>query len=138
VILVDTSVWVDHLRGGDQELAELLDLGLVLVHPFVVGELALGRFRQREIILEALLQLPRTVMATDGEVLAFISRQKLFGRGIGYVDVHLLAAVRLTTGSQLWTRDRHLLETARGLGLAFGRRRLNLRRRNRTDRSGLE
>jgi predicted nucleic acid-binding protein len=119
VILVDTSVWVDHLRDGDQELAELLDLGLVLVHPFVVGELALGRFRHREIILEALLQLPQTVVATDGEVLAFISRQKLFGRGIGYVDVHLLAAVRLTTGSKLWTRDRHLLETAHGLRLAF-------------------
>jgi predicted nucleic acid-binding protein len=119
VILVDTSVWVDHLRRRDQALAELLDLGLVLVHPFVIGELALGRFRQREIILEALLQLPRTVVATDGEVLAFISRQKLFGRGIGYVDVHLLVAVRLTTGSKLWTRDRRLLETAHGLRLAF-------------------
>ena len=119
MILVDTSVWVDHLRRGDQELAELLDLGLVLVHPFVVGELALGRFRQREIILEALLQLPRTGVATDAEVLAFISRQKLFGRGIGYVDVHLLAAVRLTTGSKLWTRDRRLLETAYGLSLAY-------------------
>lgn len=119
MILVDTSVWVDHLRDGDQELAELLDVGLVLVHPFVVGELALGRFRQRDIILEALLHLPRTVVATDGEVLAFISRQKLFGPGIGYVDVHLLAAVRLTTGSKLWTRDRRLAETAHGLGLAF-------------------
>lgn len=119
MILVDTSVWVDHLRRRDQALAELLDLGLVLVHPFVIGELALGRFRQREIILEALLQLPRTVVATDGEVLAFISRQKLFGRGIGYIDVHLLAAVRLTTGSKLWTRDRRLLETAHGLRLAF-------------------
>ena len=119
MILVDTSVWVDHLRGSDQKLAELLNSGLVLVHPFVVGELALGRLRQRYIILEALLQLPRTVVATDGEILAFISRQKLFGRGIGYVDVHLLAAVRLTTGSKLWTRDQRLFDTADGLGLAF-------------------
>jgi predicted nucleic acid-binding protein len=80
VILADTSVWVDHLRVGDQTLAELLDSGLVLAHPFVIGELALGRLRQRETILEALSRLPRTVVATDAEVLTFIDGYALFGR----------------------------------------------------------
>jgi predicted nucleic acid-binding protein len=117
VILADTSVWVDHLRAGNRALAELLDAGLVLAHPFVIGEIALGRLRQRKTILEALLQLPRTFVATDAEVLAFIDRYELFGSGIGYVDVHLLAAVRLTAGSQLWTRDQRLFGAARALGL---------------------
>jgi predicted nucleic acid-binding protein len=119
VILADTSVWVDHLRAGNRALAELLDAGQVLAHPFVIGEIALGRLRQRETILEALSQLPRTLVATDAEVLAFIDRYELFGLGIGYVDVHLLAAVRLTAGSQLWTRDQRLFDAARTLGLAF-------------------
>jgi predicted nucleic acid-binding protein len=118
VILADTSVWVDHLRAGNRALAELLDAGLVLAHPFVIGEITLGRLRQRKTILEALLQLPRTFVATDAEVLAFIDRYELFGSGIGYVDVHLLAAVRLTAGSQLWTRDQRLFGVARTLGLA--------------------
>jgi predicted nucleic acid-binding protein len=119
VILADTSVWVDHLRAGNRALAELLDAGQVLAHPFVIGEIVLGRLRQRETILEALSQLPRTLVATDAEVLAFIDRYELFGLGIGYVDVHLLAAVRLTAGSQLWTRDQRLFDAARTLGLAF-------------------
>ena len=119
MILADTSVWVDHLRVGDRTLAELLDSGLVLAHPFVIGELALGRLRQRETILEALSQLPRTVVATDAEVLTFIDGYALFGRGIGYVDVHLLAAVRLTAGSKLWTHDQRLLSAADALGFAF-------------------
>jgi predicted nucleic acid-binding protein len=116
VILADTSVWVDHLRVGNRTLAELLDLGLVLAHPFVIGELALGRLHQREIILEALSQLPRSVVATDAEVLKFIDGYALFGRGIGYVDVHLLAAVRLTAGSKLWMHDQRLLGAAEAMG----------------------
>jgi predicted nucleic acid-binding protein len=119
VILADTSVWVDHLRVGNHTLAELLDSGLVLAHPFVIGELALGRLHQRGTILEALSRLPRSVVATDAEVLAFIDGHALFGRGIGYVDVHLLAAVRLTAGSKLWTRDQRLLSAAEALGLTF-------------------
>lgn len=119
MILADTSVWVDHLRVGDKTLTGLLDLGLILVHPFVIGELALGRLRERNIILGALSELPKATVPTDAEVLAFIGRHSLFGRGIGYIDVHLLAAVRLTAGSTLWTRDDRLRRVADELSLAF-------------------
>jgi predicted nucleic acid-binding protein len=118
VILVDTSVWVDHLRTGDKALAALLDDAAVLTHPFVVGELALGNLRRRETILKALSDLPHANVATDTEVLHFIDRQALFGHGIGYVDAHLLAAVRLTAGTQLWTNDKRLHGVAEQLGLA--------------------
>jgi predicted nucleic acid-binding protein len=118
VILVDTSVWVDHLRAGDKMLAGLLEAGRVLAHPFVIGELALGNLRQRELVLTSLQDLPRAGVATDHEVLCFISRHALFGLGIGYVDAHLLAAVRLTTAAALWTRDKRLLGVAERLGVA--------------------
>jgi predicted nucleic acid-binding protein len=123
-MLVDTSVWVDHLRAGNPTLAGLLESGLVLTHPFVVGELALGNLRQREIVLNALADLPSAKIATDAEVLSFIGREALFGRGIGYVDVHLLAAVRLTAEATLWTNDKRLHRVAIQQGLAFtpGRR----------------
>jgi predicted nucleic acid-binding protein len=97
----------------------LLDAGMVLTHPFVIGELALGNLREREIILSALSDLPRAFIATDAEVLHFIDRQTLFGRGIGYVDAHLLAAVRLTAGAELWTHDQRLQGTAVELGMAI-------------------
>jgi len=119
VILVDSSVWVDHFRTADETLVELLSSGQVLVHPFVVGELALGNLRQREVVLASLRDLPPAIVATNREVLHFIGRHQLFGRGIGYVDAHLLAAVRLTIGASLWTRDRRLLGVAGNLGLAF-------------------
>jgi predicted nucleic acid-binding protein len=119
VILADSSVWVDHLAGRNRELAALLDAGMVLTHPFVIGELALGELRQRVLVLGALSNLPRAAVATQTEVLHFIERQRLFGRGIGYVDVHLLAAVRLTPGAALWTRDRRLHGAAEQLGLAM-------------------
>ena len=118
MILVDTSVWVDHLRLGDQTLGRLLESGSVLAHAFVIGELALGDLRQRDLILDALNDLPRVVTATEQEVLHFIGKHKLHGSGIGYIDAHLLAAVRLTPGSVLWTRDKRLLESANRLGLA--------------------
>jgi predicted nucleic acid-binding protein len=118
LILVDTSIWIDHLRVGSDPLAKLLKAGRVLVHPFVIGELALGEMRQREIVLDALSNLPAAESATDAEVLGFINGQSLFGRGIGYVDVHLLASVRLTAGAQLWTRDNRLRSVAEELGLA--------------------
>ena len=119
MILVDTSVWVDHLRTGDDGLAELLDGGMVLTHPFVVGELALGSLRQREIVMDALSGLPSATVATDAEVLHFIDHHAVFGRGIGYVDVHLLAGARLTGGVQLWTNDNRLRSVALELSLAF-------------------
>lgn len=108
MILVDTSIWIDHLRAGDSALARLLETGRVLTHPFVIGELALGHLHQRQPILDALHDLPQATVATDVEVLAFIDRQQLTGLGIGYVDVHLLASVQLTPGSRLWTRDKRL------------------------------
>lgn len=118
MILVDTSVWVDHLRAGDKALAALLEAGAVLIHPFVIGELALGSLRQREILLNALSDLPQPSIAADAEVLHFIDHHALFGRGIGYVDAHLLAAVQLTVGTQLWTNDKRLHGVANQLRLA--------------------
>jgi predicted nucleic acid-binding protein len=118
MILVDTSVWIEHLRSASAILTELLDDGEVLGHPFVLGELALGSLRQRDDVLRVLRRLPQATSASYREVLQFIDRQMLFGRGIGYVDAHLLAAARLTAGSKLWTRDRRLHAVAAQLGLA--------------------
>jgi predicted nucleic acid-binding protein len=118
VILVDTSVWVDHLRAGDRTLVRLLENSQVLVHPFVIGELALGNVRQRANLLAELQNLPQAPVASDQEVLRFIELHELFGLGIGYVDAHLLAAVRLSAGSSLWTRDKRLLAIAVHLSTA--------------------
>jgi predicted nucleic acid-binding protein len=118
VILVDSSVWVDHLRKGDAILARILNAERVLAHPFVVGELALGSLRQRESILAALQDLPHATVASDTEVFRFINQEALHGYGIGYVDAHLLASVRLTAGGSLWTRDKRLRAVAGRLGLA--------------------
>lgn len=118
MILVDTSVWIDHLRTSDHTLVGLLDAGMVLAHPFVMGELCLSHLRQRETVLTALADLPQTIVATDQEALNFIDRYSLFGRGAGYFDIHLLAAVRLTAGAGLWTRDKRLHAVAAQLGLA--------------------
>ncbi|HLH94566.1 MAG TPA: type II toxin-antitoxin system VapC family toxin [Xanthobacteraceae bacterium] len=119
MILADTSVWVDHLRAGDKALAALLDAGRVLAHPFVIGELALGNLHQREIVLKALADLPHASVATDAEVLHFVERHALSGRGIGYIDAHLLAAVALTAGAELWTKDKRLHGVAVQLGSAM-------------------
>jgi len=118
VILVDTSVWVDHLRRRDSLLSERLATAQVLVHPFVIGEIALGHLRQRWLVLSMLQGLPRATVATEREVMDFIDRYALFGFGIGYVDAHLLAAVRLSAAAGLWTRDKRLREAARQLNLA--------------------
>jgi predicted nucleic acid-binding protein len=118
VILVDTSVWIDHLRAADQRLAALLEAGEVLGHPFVIGELALGNLQPRDAVLRDLQDLPQTIVAEQEHVLQLIERNALFGRGIGYVDAHLLAAVRLTPDAQLWTHDRRLQTVAAALGIA--------------------
>jgi predicted nucleic acid-binding protein len=118
VILVDTSVWIEHLRAGDERLMALLDAGEVLGHPFVIGELALSNMRGRDAFLRDLQDLPQAAIVADEEVLRFIDRQVLFGRGIGYADAHLLAAARLTAGAKLWTRDRNLQTVAAELDLA--------------------
>lgn len=121
MILADTSVWIDHLRAGDAELAALLNGSQVLMHSFVLGELACGNLRNRTEVLALLKDLPRAVLATDEEVLFFIERYALMGRGIGYVDAHLLAAVTLGGGTRIWTRDKRLRTVADALALAYGK-----------------
>ncbi len=116
--LVDTSVWVDHLRAGNQTLVGLLEAGAVLVRPYIVGEIALGYLRQRALVLGSLQRLPHARVATDSEVLEFIERHALFGRGLGCVEAHLLAAVTLADDAGLWTRDKRLHAIAIELGLA--------------------
>lgn len=120
MFLVDTSVWIDYLRSGDDELARLLQTGLVATHPLVVGELAMGNLRARDTIIELLQALPQAVVASDDEVLAYVSRHRLFGLGIGYADAHLLASTQLTAGARLWTRDRRLRDAAGRLDLDSG------------------
>jgi len=118
MILVDTSIWIDHLRASDQQLTQLLEAGQVLAHPFVIGELALGNLRNRDAVLGALQDMPQAAVATEPEVLRFIGEKGLFGLGIGYIDAHLLAAVLLTPGSLLWTRDKRLLAASSRLSIA--------------------
>lgn len=118
MILADTSVWVDHLRQGDGRLVRLLELGLIGAHPFVTGELALGNLRQRSAILSYLQQLPQVPVAMHSEVLDLVERYGLHGRGVGYVDVHLLASAYLRGNCTIWTRDKRLCEVARSLGVA--------------------
>jgi len=119
VILVDTSIWIDHLRAGDPALAALLQNGQVISHPWVIGELALGYLTRRNEILGLLGNLPQALMATDLEVLAMIEEHRLVGRGIGYVDAHLLASTLLTVGSAVWTADHRLAAAAGRLGIAY-------------------
>ena len=118
MLLVDTSVWIDHLRKGDDALAEALQDNLVIMHPHVFGELALGNLKDRSTVLSLLRNLPEAIVATDDEVQTMIEEQSLFGRGIGYTDAHLLAAVRLTPEARLWTRDKYLHVVARESALA--------------------
>jgi predicted nucleic acid-binding protein len=119
VILVDSSVWIDHLRAGNPELATALEAGLVLTHPFVVGELACGNLANRNEILSALQNLSPAPVASHDEVLTFIEARSLTGRGIGYVDAHLLASATLANDGLLWTRDRRLHLLAEELALAY-------------------
>jgi predicted nucleic acid-binding protein len=119
LILADTSVWVDHLRRGDVRLAGLLERASVLMHPFILGEIACGSLADRQTVLELLNDLPCAVVAETDEALSFVEHHRLWGKGIGYVDVHLLAAVALTEGATLWTRDKRLRAAAQALGCAF-------------------
>jgi predicted nucleic acid-binding protein len=119
-VLVDTSVWIEHLRRNDVELGRLLGQALVLGHPYVRAEIALGSIAHRTEVLTSLGQLPQATMATVEEVLGLIDRHPLYGRGLGYVDAQLLASARLTPGARLWARDRRLDAVARELGIAHG------------------
>jgi predicted nucleic acid-binding protein len=118
MILVDTSIWVDHLHRSDDALSVLLNQAQVCTHPMIIGELALGSLRDRKTILGLLSDLPSTAVATHAEVLPFAEMHTLFGIGLSLVDAHLLAAVRLSARDRLWTRDRRLLLAAAKLGVS--------------------
>ncbi|MDH5552380.1 MAG: type II toxin-antitoxin system VapC family toxin [Nitrosomonas sp.] len=112
MILVDTSVWINHLRSNDQNLVHLLNKNQVLCHPFVRGELALGNFKQHKTILTALDNLPQAVVAFTDEVHYFIEEHALFGAGIGLIDVHLIVSAKLADHTQILTYDKRLMSVA--------------------------
>ena len=121
MILADTSVWIDHLRSEDLYLASLLDRNEILIHPMVIGELACGNVSNRTEVLGHLRSLPQAPVATDSEVLFFIEYHQLMGRGIGYIDTHLLASAAMASPpAQLWSKDRRLMELAKELGVGYG------------------
>ena len=119
MILVDTSVWVDHLRSGDAQLAALLQRAQVAMHVMVIGELACGNLKERETLLGLWYKLPQLPAVTDAEARFFLEQNRLWGKGIGYIDIHLLAAVALDGEARLWTRDKRLRQAAQQLGAAF-------------------
>lgn len=114
MILADTSVWIDHFRKGNKKLVTLLNEGQVSCHPFIVGELACGNIKNRDEILSLLAALPGVPVAEHEEVIHFISRHKLHGKGIGLIDAHLLASTLLSS-SKLWTLDKALASMAKTL-----------------------
>jgi predicted nucleic acid-binding protein len=118
MILVDASVWIDHLRAADPPLVGLLNRNEALTHPSVIGEIALGSVAKRVDVLRYLNNLPTVVSATHGEVMIFIERHKLANTGLGYVDAGLLASTALTPGATLWSRDKNLRAAAARCGLA--------------------
>jgi predicted nucleic acid-binding protein len=119
MILVDSSIWIDHLRRPIPTLQQLLRDEKVLCHPMVVGEIAMGNFKQRDFILREMCDLPVATVASHSDILHFISHHSLHGVGIGYIDAHLLAATRLTRGSTIWTGDKRLKQAAERLLLDF-------------------
>ena len=119
MILVDTSVWIDHFRNGVSPLAALLDNARVLMHPFVLGEIACGNLRNRQETLRLLSGLPHAPEASNAEVMTFIETNNLMGKGIGFVDAHLLAAVALAADARLWTHDRRLDQASAKLRLDY-------------------
>jgi predicted nucleic acid-binding protein len=119
VIVIDSSVWIDHLRRTNPELVQLIVDGIARQHPAVIGELALGSVPQRERFIKSLEQLPRIEVVTDSDLLDIVSRHGLHGTGIGYVDAHLIASILVTEGARLWTSDKRLAAQAERLGCAY-------------------
>jgi predicted nucleic acid-binding protein len=117
MILVDTSVWVDHFTNGNEGLKTLLYNGEVLIHPFIIGELACGSMKKRAEILGLLSELPESAIAEHREVLGLIDSKNLHGKGIGWIDAHLIASTLLTR-AKLFTLDKPLRKVAAGLGIA--------------------
>jgi predicted nucleic acid-binding protein len=118
MVLVDTSVWVSHLRNGNTELANLLNNGMVVCHPLIVGELACGNLQNRTVILSFLKLLPMCIETEHEEVLSFVEKNRLMGKGIGYVDAQLVASAILT-GIPIWTLDKKLEQVADGLHIKY-------------------
>lgn len=118
MILVDTSVWIDHFRVSEWQLVQWIAEDLVLTHPFVIGEVSLGNFKRRSSVIEWFQDLTRVDRAEDDEVLELIETHQLYGTGIGFVDCHLLASLRLTRGTRLWTRDKRLKAAGEAMGAA--------------------
>lgn len=118
MILADTSIWIDHFRRADDRLATLIRQNQVLIHPFVIGELAVGSLAARERTLIDLGRLPSLLPSRHGEVMSMIETHRLHGMGISWVDAHLLCSIRLRAGGKLWTRDRRLHRAAELLGAA--------------------
>jgi hypothetical protein len=118
-ILVDTSVWIDHLRTGKNALVQALTDSRVITHDAIIGELALGNLAHREPFLDSLQRLPRAVAGTHLEVMRLISVGQLQGRGVGYLDVHLLVSARLTPDAWLWTYDKRLAAVAAELDVSI-------------------
>ncbi len=121
MVLVDTSMWVSHLREGDRELEALLMNAEVLCHPFIIGELACGNLKNRNEIISLLYSLPSAPTIEFEEFLFFVDQNRLMGKGIGFVDVHLLASSQIA-GVALWTADKKLKAAAGQLKLSFSRR----------------
>jgi predicted nucleic acid-binding protein len=119
VVLVDTSVWIDHFRRKSRQLTVLLDGEGVVLHPFILGELACGNLKNRKELIELLHALPFITKADDDEALFFIERHKLMGRGVGLIDMHLLASCKLNS-CLLWTRDKRLKAIAEEMKIAAG------------------
>jgi predicted nucleic acid-binding protein len=119
MVLVDTSVWIDHLRRRSDRLSGLLEEGLVACHPFVVGELACGHLARREELLGLLQRLPPVEPVSHEEALGLVSAHQLAGSGLGWIDVHLLASARIS-GARFWTADRRLAAAAASLAIAAG------------------
>lgn len=118
MILVDTSVWIDHLHRTDRRLVELLERNGVATHPHVIGELALGTIRDRDVVLGLLDHLPALTMARESDVRRLVADTPLWGIGLSLVDAHLLATSLITPDCRLWTRDRRLAGEARTLAIA--------------------
>lgn len=118
MILVDTSVWIDHFCNGEPNLVELLGTTQVVIHPFVIGEIACGNLRQRGEILGLLNRLPQAPVASQDEALYFLENYQLMGKGVGFIDVHLLASTRLMNAALIWTRDKQLQSMAAQLDLS--------------------
>lgn len=135
MILVDTSIWIDHLRARDELLVTLLNSSQIAVHPLIIGELACGNLQNRARLLTLLKNLPTVQPAQHEEVLSFIEQNRLMGRGIGFIDAHLLAALALSQCTFLWTRDKRLALLAEELGLLFKEKQALWR--NKQDETGM-